>query len=724
MNVRIGIDVGGTFTDVVVIDQQSHELIGQLKLPTTHAAREGVALGIVTALEHAMEKFALQPEDVAFIAHSTTQATNALLEGDVAAVGVIGIGKGVERWLTRRATTIPPIALTASKSLRAQHAFVSSNNGALVSEVEKALDGLANNGARVVVASEAFGVDKTEREEQVAAQARAKGLLATTGHEVSSLYGLRVRTRTAVINAAILPKMIETAEMTARCVEDTGIRAPLMIMRSDGGVMSVAEVHRRPILTMLSGPAAGIAGALMHERVSDGIFIEVGGTSADISVIRDGSPATRPARLNGHRMYLNTLDVRTLGVGGGSMVRVGPHSNDANEITDVGPRSAHIAGLGYACYADPAELHDGEIELIQPTPGDGADHAVLRTRKGKRYAITTTCAANLLGYVKPEHFAYGNQEAARVAFALLGKYFDSFDVAVEQAADALLETACQKLVTTIEGLIAEYHLARDQVVLIGGGGGAASLVPFTARLMKLDHRIARNAEVISPIGVAMAMVRDTVERNIVDPSPADILRVRREAAEAAVAAGAVAGSIEVQVEVDKRRNLVRATAMGTTELRKRDEEQKVVSLEQCREAAARSMRIAPEAAQLVAETPQYLIFTGAQQTTSFFGLFKTQRQLLRVVDRSGVVRLQRGAARVSNTTLAHINDELTRAVEALTDYGDAGRAIPDIFILYGARIANFSGLANLEQVIALAEVELRALDPATALVVIACPKQF
>jgi N-methylhydantoinase A len=507
-------------------------------------------------------------------------------------------------------------------------------------------------------------------------------------------------------------------------VEDTGIRAPLMIMRSDGGVMSVAEVHRRPILTMLSGPAAGIAGALMHERVSDGIFIEVGGTSADISVIRDGSPATRPARLNGHRMYLNTLDVRTLGVGGGSMVQVGPHSNDANEITDVGPRSAHIAGLGYACYADPAELHDGEIELIQPTPGDGADHAVLRTRQGKRYAITTTCAANLLGYVKPEHFAYGNQEAARVAFALLGKYFGSFNVAAEQAADALLETACQKLVTTIEGLIAEYHLARDQVVLIGGGGGAASLVPFTARLMKLDHRIARNAEVISPIGVAMAMVRDTVERNIVDPSPADILRVRREAAEAAVAAGAVADSIEVQVEVDKRRNLVRATAMGTTELRKRDEEQKVISLEQCREAAARSMRIAPEAAQLVAETAQYLIFTGAQQATSFFGLFKTQRQLLRVVDRTGVVRLQRGAARVSNTTLAHIKDELTRAVEALTDYGDAGRAIPDIFILYGARIANFSGLADLEQVIALAEVELRALDPATALVVIACPKQF
>ncbi|MFZ4985470.1 MAG: glutamate mutase L, partial [Blastocatellia bacterium] len=81
MKVRIGIDVGGTFTDVVVIDQQTRELVGQLKLPTTHDAREGVALGIVAALEQVMRDLNLAPENVAFIAHSTTQATNALLEG-------------------------------------------------------------------------------------------------------------------------------------------------------------------------------------------------------------------------------------------------------------------------------------------------------------------------------------------------------------------------------------------------------------------------------------------------------------------------------------------------------------------------------------------------------------------------------------------------------------------------------------------------------------------
>ncbi len=725
MRVRIGIDVGGTFTDVVVIDQQTQELVGQLKIPTTHSANEGVALGIVTAIERAMERFDLKPDDVAFIAHSTTQATNALLEGDVADVGVIGVGRGFESWLARNGTTVPPIALTASKDLSSQHIFIRINaaNGSTESSVDAAIRDLSMRGIKVIVASEAFGVDQTEIEEMIAKKTREAGLYATTGHEVSSLYGLRVRTRTAVINAAILPRMIETAEMTESCVKSSGIRAPLMIMRSDGGVMSVAEVHRRPILTMLSGPAAGIAGALMHERVSDGIFIEVGGTSADISVIRDGSPATRPARLNGHRMYLNTLDVRTLGVGGGSMIRIGSSQDHPGSIVDVGPRSAHIAGMGYTCFSEPEELEGAVLELIQPTKSDAPDHAILRTRSGKGYAITTTCAANLLGLVKPEHFAYGKLESARIAFEILSRHLGETGGSPEHLAERILEVGCRKIEKTIDEMIAEYHLDRDQVVLIGGGGGAASLVPFAAKLMGLDHRIARNAEVISPIGVAMAMVRDTVERNMVDPSPDDILRVRREAVEAAIAAGAVAESVEVQVEVDKRRNLVRATALGTTELRKRDGEQQIFSLDQCRQAAARSMRLPPDNVKLEAEAGNYLVFTGEHHSSKFFGLFKTRRPLLRIVDRTGVVRLQRGPALITATSLDKLKSEMTRSVEFLTDYGDAGRAIPDIFILYGSRIANLSGLADLDQVLALAEVELRNLDPDTRLVIIACPKQ-
>ncbi len=716
MKVRIGIDVGGTFTDVVVIDNESHELIGQLKFPTSHDAHEGVALGIITALERAMQQFDLQPDEVAFIAHSTTQATNALLEGDVAKVAVLGIGNGIEALLAKRASKIPPIELAPNKLLTADHAFINSNNG-----IVDAINLLKERGAEVIVASEAFSVDRKTHEEKITTAAREAGLQATSGHEVSSLYGLRVRTRTAVINAAILPKMIATAEMTDACVKSSGITAPLMIMRSDGGVMSVAEVYRRPILTMLSGPAAGIAGALMHERVSDGIFIEVGGTSADISVIRDGAPMTRPAKLNGHRMYLNTLDVRTMGVGGGSMIRVNiHHQDDPNALHDVGPRSAHIAGLGYCCFAQPNEFINATIELINPLPSDVEDHAIINTGT-KRYAITTTCAANLLGLVSPSHFAYGNQDSARQAFNMLIEKFGEYTNAEEMATD-ILKIACDKIVRSIEELISEYQLDRDQVVLVGGGGGAASLVPFTAQMMKLEHRIARNAEVISPIGVAMAMVRDTIERNIIDPTPEDILKVRREATEAAMKAGAVAESIEVQVEVDKRRNLVRATAMGTTELRKRDENQQNQGLAHCRMIAANSMRINVNNINLAAEAGNWLAFTGSHTTSSLFGLIKSRREMLRVLNSSGVIRLQRSTAHIHTCLLPQLKDKLIEAIEQLTDFGDAGRAIPDIFVLYGSRLANFSGLADLEQVLALTEVELRSLDPATKLIVIACPK--
>ncbi|MDQ3061856.1 MAG: hydantoinase/oxoprolinase [Acidobacteriota bacterium] len=710
---RIGIDVGGTFTDVVVVDNDTREVVSQLKVPTTHAATEGVALGIISAIERALRELGISPDDVIFIAHSTTQATNALLEGDVAQVGVIGLGSGIEGWKAKLDTRVPPIELAPNRFLKAQHHFVSSKN---VSEnlIAEIVENFQSKGAEVIAVSEAFGVDRPETEEKIARIIRGKGVFATSGHEVSTLYGLRTRTRTAVLNGAILPKMIHTATMTDECVRRAGITAPLMIMRSDGGVMSVEEVHRRPIMTMLSGPAAGIAGALMYEKVSDGIFIEVGGTSADISVIRDGSPQTKAAKVGGHRTYLNTLDVRTLAIAGGSMVR-----EKGGEIVDVGARSAHIAGLAYSTFQTPEIFENAKLVHLRPTAHDTDDYIAIETATGARFALTPTCAANLLGIIPETAFAKGNAEAARAAFVFLA---EKLGVSVEEAARRVLNVSCRKVQKQIDALIVEYNLDRATVELVGGGGGAASLVPFTGTLMKLPARLARKAEVISTIGVALAMVRDVVERNITNPTPDQILQVRREASEAVIKIGALPESVEVQIEVDTRRNLVRAVAFGTTELKKDDNDTAVGGLESCLDAAARSMKVDASAVKLAGETAGLYAFVAEIRTKTFFGLFTNARQLVRVVDKTGVVRLQRNNAEVYSSTVEAIARNLESVITKLTDFGDAGRALPDVHVLAGARIINLSGLAELEQAAVLAETELENLPPDEKLVVVAAPR--
>src|SRR5205814_10703754 len=115
----------------------------------------------------------------------------------------------------------------------------------------------------------------------------------------------------------------------------------------------VEERRRRPARAMLSGAAGWGAGALMQLRISDGICFEVGGTSTNIGVIRNGRPTVKYARVGGHGAYVSSLDVRVLGIAGGSLVR----ARDG-KLVDVGPRSAHIAGLPYAAFARHEDIID------------------------------------------------------------------------------------------------------------------------------------------------------------------------------------------------------------------------------------------------------------------------------------------------------------------------------------------------------------------------------
>lgn len=693
--VRIGIDVGGTFTDAVAIDDATQEIIAKAKRPTTHDAKEGVAEGIIEILRDILTENNIAPEEVVFIAHGTTQATNALLEGDVAKVGVIGMGSGFFAGRAASDTDVGDITLAPGKYLRTAHAFIETDEAEpMRAEISRRIDELAEKGAAVIVASEAFGVDHPESERLVMELAGEKGLPSTGGHEVSHLYGLKVRTRTAVINGSLIPRMMETADMTEECVKRINIGAPLMIMRCDGGVMTADEVRRRPILTMLSGLAAGVAGALMYEKLSNGIFLEAGGTSTDISAVRDGRVMVRSGELGGHKMYLRSLDVRTLGVAGGSMIRV-----ENGKITDAGPRSAHIAGLPYEVFSP--KLKNPRLVLISPCGDDEPVFAAAEGADGRRVSLTLAGAANLLGSVPDGDYASGDREAALAAWRVLG---DALGISAEEAAKQAMDIAASKVRAIVDALVQDYEIPKDAVMLAGGGGSAGVIVPYLGKGMGVPWREVKNAPIISTIGVAMAMVTESVERTVVQPKGEDVKSIRREAIERVMKSGAKEETVEVSVEVDQKANILRAVATGAAELRQGKESGTLPSRAELLETAAKSIGVPSEQVQEIAALGRWHIFDGIRSTKTFG--FENYHHAVRVIDRDGVVRLQREGIGAVLSTKEKLQESLDILLEETTEYGTVGGQLPSLFAYYGEKQLDLSGLATREQVDEVLDMEM------------------
>jgi len=706
--IRIGIDVGGTFTKGVAIDE-NFEIIGKEAVLTTHTAREGVAKGVIQVFMKLLKNHDINPEEVVFVAHSTTQATNCLLEGDVEPVGIVGMGTGIDGLRAKSQTKVGDIKLAQDRILRTYHSFIDTSkiNDEII---RRTVRDLLSKGAKVIVASEAFGVDDPKNELRVIKIANELGVPATGGHMVSKLYGLKIRTRTAVINSSILPKMIETANMTEQSMRKVGIKAPLMIMRGDGGVMSIDEMRKRPILTILSGPAASVAGALMYLRVSDGIFFEVGGTSTNIGVIRYGQPTLKYVEVGGYKTFINSLDVRVLGIAGGSMVRV-----RGNKIIDVGPRSAHIAGFPYSAFAKTEDIKNPKVIFVQPRPGDPNDYIAIKTENGKIYAITTTCAANAIGITKPGDYAHGNPEAARRAIEPLAKKLGK---TVDEIAEEILKIASTKIIRLINQLIDEYELDPRNVLLVGGGGGAAALIPYVSKVTGIDYVISENAEVISSIGVALAMVKEVVERTITNPTPEDLLHIRKEAEMMAIKSGAAPNTVEVHVEVDTERQRVRAIAMGSTELRTK-QLSKECTLEEKIQIAAKSMNTTPEMIKHIATTGDLDVFVADVEEKGTLKIFKRKKKLMRVIDKNGVIKLSLTSPIVMQSTVEKVlNKDLDGFLTKNQKCTDGGTLIPRTFILLGKRIIDLSGLINRDQVISIAKVELQGLNPEDPVILI------
>jgi N-methylhydantoinase A/oxoprolinase/acetone carboxylase beta subunit len=625
--IRVGIDVGGTFTKAVAINMVTGNILGQSTLPTTHKSDQGVSTGILQTLSDVMNEFHIQNSEVELISHSTTQAVNALLEGDTAKVGILGMGVSLEKSNIIKRTYIKDILLDGNgkKYIKTCYRYLDTSSYLSEERVRSSICELVREGAEVLVISEAYGVDDPSNEDFVEKVVRSsntgsddKNVPVIAAHDLTGIYGLEIRTMTAVINASILPKAASTAKFVEYAVrEKLGIpkNIPIKVMKGDGGVTDISAFETKPIITVLSGPAASVAGALLHLRVLNGVFVEVGGTSTNVCVIKDGKPKVNYATIVQHPTCIRSLDVRVVNVAGGSIVML---SGDKQKILDVGPRSAHIAGLEYSCFAEPYQLEGGTIVQFRPEIEDDSAlkhstsvnesnsnvedqsmvYAVIKGRdrndgsekdgdlRERLFAITTTCAANALGLISDDDYAKGNSESAKIALSILAR---ELSTSMEKAANQILDIATDKILQIMYPMLKEYALtysrprgfllnraenknrfgntANCDFLLVGGGGGASVLVPHLAKTLNMNYKKAEHAEVISSIGVAAAMIHEELEKTVdVNPKPEEVSLMMDEVKDLALAKGALPESITVQSEYVSDRSLLRVTATGNMSL--------------------------------------------------------------------------------------------------------------------------------------------------------------
>jgi len=492
---RIGVDVGGTFTDVVVVDDEGR--LRGLKTPSTPDRPDD---GVVDGLERAREA-GVDPAGVTFLGHGTTVATNAVLEGELPETAlvttegfrdVLEIGRQDRDDLYDLEFERPDPLVPRDRRLT-----VSERVGPDGEVIEPLADtdvaALAERlpDVEAVAIATLFSFRTPDHERAIAEGLREAGhddLSISLSSAVLPEFREYERTSTTALNAALQPVMETYLDRLSRRVGDVGVEREPAVMQSHGGLTGAEAAGETPVNTVLSGPAAGVRGASYLASAAghdDLVTMDMGGTSTDVSLVAGGEPArTTDWEIAGYPLGVPTVDIHTIGAGGGSLARV-----DAGGALRVGPESAG-ADPGPAAY------------------GRGGDRP------------TVTDAHVVLGRIHPDYPLGGDLsvDVEAAESAVERDVADPLGQSVPEAARGVLAVARANMERALRVVSVERgHDPREFALVAFGGAGPLHAPRLAEELSMPTVLVPRLAGVLSGLGLLASDVEHTYVNAVVEP---------------------------------------------------------------------------------------------------------------------------------------------------------------------------------------------------------------
>ncbi len=367
MTLVIGLDTGGTFTDAALLDTATGAVIGTGKSLTT---REDLSIGVGGAIDRVLDAFDGDAGDIGLVSLSTTLATNAVVEGVGGRVCLIMIGfdeSALGRADLARALGQDPVFFIAG----GHNADGSPQARLDESALRTAVSDTVGDISAFAVAGH-FATRNPDHETGARDLLRELGdAPVTCSHELSSSLGGPRRALTAVLNARLINLLDRLVAATESIMAERGLTCPLMVVKGDGSLLQADYARSRPVETVLSGPAASLAGAAFLAGTKTALVADIGGTTTDIALLQNGAPRLKAdgALVGGWQTMVEAADIRTCGLGGDSEVR--PVSRGTAGGLTLGPRRAVPLSLLATRWPEVKDHLSAQLEVAVPMATDG-----------------------------------------------------------------------------------------------------------------------------------------------------------------------------------------------------------------------------------------------------------------------------------------------------------------------------------------------------------------